>query len=204
MKAARLITLLGTSALLVACSDEGTGPSGTLTRGEALVIAQAVANRGAQAVNTTSSGNLADHPPTALSPTLFTQEHDSTHPCPAGGAVQLHWTVDGQVDEELGELVIDLEGRQTHHACAYPHEGVTITVDGDPDLEFDAHFAAKNQLPSEPFTTNVSGAIRWATSDGRTGTCEVTVSTLTDFAAKRHTLHAAVCGHTVDETTTWS
>ena len=42
------------------------------------------------------------------------------------------------------------------------------------------------------------------TSDGRSGECLVSIDAVTDFNARQRTLSAQVCGHTINETTTWN
>ncbi|MGH7466300.1 MAG: hypothetical protein ACREK1_14045, partial [Longimicrobiales bacterium] len=59
-------------------------------------------------------------------------------------------------------------------------------------------------VPSQPFTFTLDGALRWETSDGRSGLCQLELDAVTDFAAQERTVQGAVCGHTITETTTWS
>ena len=97
-----------------------------------------------------------------------------------------------------------LAGTQAHAACAFPHGDLVLTVTGAPPLAFSASGAVENHEPSEPFVFEVLGSLSWSASDGRTGTCEVDIQAVTDFAARQRTVSARVCEHTVEETLAWS
>jgi hypothetical protein len=137
-------------------------------------------------------------------PTTFTQDHSSHHPCPQGGALDLAYRVTGSVDPAVGSWEITIDGKTTHAGCAYTHEGIVITVNGNPNIDFDAHASVYNGQPNAPHTAGVNGSFKWTSSDSRAGTCNIEVNAVTDFAAKRKTVNGAVCGHTIQETTTWN
>jgi hypothetical protein len=84
------------------------------------------------------------------------------------------------------------------------HEGITITLDGSPDIDLAAHASGRNHLPSGSHTLEIDGAFKWSASDGRSGTCPITLDAMTDWAAKKRTVDGNVCGHTIKETTSWS
>jgi hypothetical protein len=189
---------------LTACKDT-SGPGDTLSREEALAVAaQVLASGEGVTTSLNASASTADQSSAAGVPTTFTHTHESSHPCPSGGRVNFDLQVQGSFDTEARAFEVDVEGSQTHDDCAFPHKGLVVTLDGNPDIDFSAHAAADNGQPSEPFTANVDGAFRWSTSDGRSGVCAVTVESVTDFAAKRKTVEGDICGHTVTEVTTWS
>ncbi|HEX6067139.1 MAG TPA: hypothetical protein VFZ04_23045 [Longimicrobiales bacterium] len=201
----RSASLLLLPVMLAACSDDGSGPNNTgdpLTRAEALMIAAAVSG----SIQTTSAAPTVTSAQdgAAAVPITFTQEHESTHPCPSGGSLTLSWTVSGTADAEAGVFELDLDGTHKPSACAYPHQGLTFSITGDPDLDFSAHMAFASHQPSEPFTANIAGAFNWTASDGRSGHCSVQYAEVTDFVAGQRTVDGNVCGHTVKETFTWS
>lgn len=188
--------------VLSGCSD-AAGPSGDhLSRSEALVLASDLTVRSEQ--TTTASSSRSSSLGTNADPTTITHELELTHPCPRGGQLKQSWKATATLDLPTGSLELDLAGQQEHVDCAYQHEGVTITVDGDPDIDFSAHAALSNHQPTGEHTFEVSGAFKWSSSDGRSGTCPVTLNAVTDWAAKKKTVEGDVCGHTIKETTTWS
>jgi hypothetical protein len=189
---------------LAACSDS-SGPADSLTRAEALAIAAQVVASG-ETVVASVDGSAASPEPAAIAgvPTTFTHTLQSTHSCPSGGDVRFDLLVNGSIDAQAHSFEVDVEGSQTHASCAFPHNSLVITLDGNPDIGFTAHAAAINGQPSDPFTANVSGGVGWSTSDGRNGVCAITIAAVTDFVAKRRTVEGNVCDHTVTQTTTWS
>jgi hypothetical protein len=206
MRSVRSIpVVLAALAALTACDGDATGPRGDLSRGEAMSILPSVLGAaeaaGSASVKTTPNSSAVDgYGP----PFTFTHSVETSHPCPLGGVVRLDFELAGSYDGDTKAASLDLDGVQTHDGCAITHEGVTLTVTGRPNLAFAAAAAAVNGQANTPFTFDVDGAVNWTTSDGRSGTCEITIDAATDFQAKRRTVQASVCGHTVTETTTWS
>ena len=198
----RTMAIFSAALVLAACSDDTMEPTGDrLTRAEASVIANNVtANSDQTAAMPQASSVTAD---ANTIPIDFTQELELNIVCPAGGNLQQRWTVIASIDQDVGDFSLDVVGFQKHLACAYQHEGITITVDGDPDIDMEAHVATDNHRPSA-HTLEIDGAFKWTASDGRSGTCPISLDAVTDFVARRRTVNGSVCGHTVNETTTWS
>ena len=188
--------------LIAACSDSAGPNSGDrLTRDEAMRLAAEVSS----SVGTTSVAPVRSNADAVASvPISFTEDHESSHPCADGGTVRLTWRVTGAIDPEAGLFELDVEGTHKPSGCAYKHAGLTLTINGDPDMDFDAHVAVANSQPSEPFTISIDGAFAWSASDGRSGRCTVQYAEVTDFAAGKRTVDGNVCGHVVKETFTWS
>jgi hypothetical protein len=195
---ALLVALFGVAA----CNDDSTMPDqSSLSREEALMIAAGVTGNvetaSANPATSTQSGVYFD-------PTTLTQQLEASAPCPQGGTATLRWDATLVVDPDAHTIELDVTGSHTPDSCAYNHRGVTITIDGNPQLDFDAHLAVANNVPSEPYTANINGAFTWSTSDGRSGSCTVTYEEVTDFAAHERTREGSVCGHSIRETVTWN
>lgn len=196
------VVLATATALAVGACSDGTGPNaGAMSRTEALGVAAFVATstEGAAGTSMSQTGPDMQNPPVS-----FTHTHESSHPCPSGGSVAVAFTLSGTVDQETQSLVADLEGSHTHTGCAFPHNGLTITIDANPAVDFAASLATANGQPSEPFTHTVEGSFNWNASDGRSGSCSITYSAVTDFLQRSRTVEGSVCGHTFTQTTTWS
>jgi hypothetical protein len=198
VRSALVLALFG----LAACNDDATMPgSGSLSREEAIMIAAAVTGN----VETTSANTpVGAQNGVYFDPITFNQQLQASHPCPRGGTATLRWDATLVIDTAQHTIELDVEGAHTPAACAFMHEGTTITIDGDPRLDFDAHLALANHVPSEPYTANIDGAFTWSASDGRSGRCTVAYQEVTDFAARQRTREGSVCGHTVQETLTWN
>ena len=193
-------------AVVLGACDDGTAPDRQLTRAEAVALLASVVSA-SEAAGTSSlgaQGGEVSANPAADSPIDFSIDVESSHPCPVSGIVAFDYTLSGSWDAVTRAAGLALEGTQTHDDCAFVHEGVTITVDGDPALEFSAAAAAVNGHPTEPFTFEVAGALDWSTSDGRSGNCGITIDAVTDFEARTRTVAASVCGHTIEQTTSWT
>lgn len=200
-----ILGILSLTFVLGACED-AAGPEGDqLSRAEALQLAAQVlaSSEGAASGSVTMTGATAA-PPTAGPPVEFTQTHESTHPCPSGGELAVEFVLSGTVDEDTNSLQATLDGSHVHSSCAFPQNGLTVTVDGEPAIEFTASIGAVEGVPSQPFTFTLDGALRWESSDGRSGLCPLELDAVTDFAEQQRTVQGTVCGHTINDQLSWS
>ena len=188
---------------LAGCSDDSASPnSGNLSREEALLLAGSIAEPASQTATSTQGRPAQDA--IASDPMSFSHTMESTFNCPQGGSMALKWSVTGTVDVNAQSFVLDADGSQKPAACAYKHEGVTLTIDGDPILNFESHASFAGQTAREPITVKVDGAFKWSASDGRTGRCAIDFREVTDLNARKIEREGTVCGHTIKETFTWS
>lgn len=197
---------LGAVLALSACSD-AAGPEGDrLTRAEALVLAAQVlaTSEGAMTGSVSAASQEAAGQNTAGAPTSFTHTHQSSHPCPSGGTLDVDLMIDGMFDDETNSIQADLDGSHTHNDCAFPHQNLTLTVNGAPAISFSASIGAVDGVPSQPFTFSLDGGFAWSASDGRAGSCPIELDAVTDFTGKQRTVNGVICGHTISEVTTWS
>jgi hypothetical protein len=200
-----IIGALAGAVVLAACAD-GAGPDGdALTRAEALAVAEGVAVSGESA--TTRGLNEGSSSPgitSASEPRTITVAHSSTHPCPTAGRIAVDLDAALTYDHSARSFEFDAEGALTHDACAFVHEAVTLTLNGNPNLTMETHAAALDGRPSGPWTSAVGGGFLWSASDGRSGECTVNLTTVTDFTARTRVVQGNVCGHTIDQTITWN
>ena len=195
---------LAAMVVLAACSESPTGFEGDrLTRAEAQTVADGIAQSGSTASGTLGSQSAAMDG-VASPPTTITTQHESSHPCPRGGRIGVELDATLTFDAEGRSFELDAEGALTHQDCAYQHEGVTITVDGDPNVSYEAHAAAQNGQPQGNWSSGAEGGFNWTASDGRSGRCTVDLSDVTDFTARKRTVSGQVCGHTISHVVSWS
>jgi hypothetical protein len=198
----RTLGMLSAVLVLAACSDDAAGPTGDrLTRAEAGVIAGNVTANSEQTAASPQMNVNGDA--SASDPISFSNDLEINVPCPVSGRLQQRWTARVNFDQEAGTFEMEVNGNQKHLACAFRHEGVTLTVDGDPDIDIEAHVATANHRPTV-HTLSIEGAFKWSASDGRSGSCPITLDAVTNFAARTRTVEGDVCGHTIKETTNWS
>jgi hypothetical protein len=200
---------VGVCALVVlfaACDESATDATGdSLSRAEAFAIASAVAEVSADASDRgIEEGSASAGLTVAAEPKTISFDHTSSHPCPTAGRITVGLEAVLVWDRETNAAELDANGSLTHDACAFPHEGLTLTVTGNPSLTVTSHAATSGGRPSEPWTSEAGGTFSWSASDGRSGTCGIDVGTVTDFDARSRTVQGEVCGHSVDQTITWN
>lgn len=190
---------LAAALLVTACSDSTAPSEGGLTRAEALAIAAEVARAGEDAYSQTAQASVAaDGQISSIS-----IDHESQHPCPVSGFAALALTVDLSFDGGSRTLDYHAAGNVTHQACAFVENGVTLTVDGEPNIAFDARLTAGNGTLG-PYSVTFEGAFDWNASDGRDGHCVIDLDAVTNFVGRQQTVTGTVCGHSVQQTISWS
>ena len=140
----------------------------TLTGEEALVLVEVAMGQGLVLAGDVTSGNEIVTPEGVMLQFMAL--------CAMGGTV----AVDAQAsfigepgDESAGmELSVTL----VHSGCTERHEGtgIAFTLDGAPELEvsIELSFSAEFMLA---ISGTVDGTVRWATEDGRSGSCTMDV-----------------------------
>jgi hypothetical protein len=145
-----------------------------------------------------SSAPAANSPPRTI-----TAEHTATQPCPVSGELVMRLKVTLEVDDDVQSFVLDTDGSLTHDACAFQHEDLTLTLDGDPNIDFSMH-AAGTGVEFQPIVSGMGGGFEWSAGDGRSGRCAIELETITNFAQRTRTVRGSVCGHTIDQTVSWN
>ena len=97
-------------------------------------------------------------------------------PCAMGGtvAVDAQASFIGDPDDESAGM--ELSVTLVHSGCTERHEGtgIAFTLDGAPELEvsIELSFSAEFMVA---ISGTVDGTVRWATEDGRSGSCTMDV-----------------------------
>ena len=190
--------------ILAGCGDDPMGSTGDkLTRSEAMAIAATVESSGSSAAtmqgNAAAAENQVNSPPTTIN-----LQQEVSLPCPSSGRIAAKLDLSVVVDAEARSFKLDADGSLAHNNCGFPHEGVTLTVNGDPDIDFAIHSEIAGGQPSGSATSSAKGAFKWTASDGRSGRCIIDIETITNFATKKRTTEGQVCDFTINETVSWS
>jgi hypothetical protein len=190
--------------ILAGCSDDPMGSTGDkLTRSEAMVIAASVESSGASAAapqgNAAAAENQINAPPTTIN-----LQQEASIPCPASGRIAAKLELSLVLDADARSVELDAEGNLAHNNCGFPHQGVTLTVNGDPDIDFAIHSAISGGQLSGSATSSAKGAFKWTASDGRSGRCIIDIETITNFATRKRTTEGQVCDFTINETVSWN
>jgi len=197
MRRVSIFAATAVAVVLGACSDsdDPAGIEGGLSQAEAATLAAAMSG---EALGSTD-GQI---PGAALSPAAvpFDVNLALTLPCPLGGEVSFEGQVSGDFDVEAETLAVNVTASQVHAGCAVDAEGVTVTVTGNPGLEFSSQLTAAGNPPVGTQSATLSGAFDWSASDGRAGTCDVSLTATRDLANETGSAAGAFCGHSLDVT----
>ena len=164
----RVALILSAGLAAASCGSSTTEPEDTLTESEALALIEVAMGQALQLSDDALGG---DDGPAIPGPLLFNL------PCTMGGTVGLNAQVRpvGDPSGETGGVGISVA--LTHSGCVERHEttGITFTLDGAPDLDVDIELSVSPQFIFQVSGT-VDGSVRWATDDGRSGTCAIDVA----------------------------
>ncbi len=194
----RLAAVAAAAFALAACGKDATSPAASTQlkpdEAQALALGMAAsgdAYSGAVAVPdvVTLSGTSGS---TGFGPITFTR----AHPCPKGGSITPDVKLSGSIDGTTHSLTLDVSGTETPKDCAYPVKAVIITVNGNPNLAITAHLAIVAGVPSGAQTFTEKGAFTWKSSDGRSGSCTVDVTSSADFGKNLRTVTGTFCDQT--------
>ena len=163
------------SIVLAAASCGGEGSTepddDTLTGEEALALVEIAMGQGLVLAGNVTSGSEIVTPEGVML--------QFTAPCAMGGTV----AVDAQAsfigdpgDEGAESAGVGLSVTLVHSGCTERHEGtgIAFTLDGAPELEvsIELSFSAEFMVA---ISGTVDGTVRWATEDGRSGSCTMDV-----------------------------
>jgi hypothetical protein len=90
------------------------------------------------------------------------------------GTATMGGTIAGDVDQEAGTADITVSATADFAGCQLIGDAVTLTLDGNPDIDFSGSIAITDV--SVLLGIEVDGNVSFETDDGRSGTCDVTLS----------------------------
>ncbi len=205
----RAVTSLGLVAFLAACgSDTPTGVNSgdQLTDAEIQALLTALGDvfdqTGGGVVASRQAG-LAAAPADRIT---VEESFDVSVPCQSG-SVGVDGSVDGWVDDVTFEAELNMAFNWTFNACLVPTETVTITVSGeDPSIALDMDFVLTEDEIS--LSGTLDGGFSFTTSDERTGSCLIDVTSSASYNGTTQTATASssgtVCGVTASRFQTFT
>jgi len=193
-RASRLLTFLTLSTVaFTACSDSGGSTGDALEQAEASAIFAQLFAMGFGAVDQAPSAWMASGGPQQAP---FSETISATASCPAGGSVSISGSVSGDIDESTGNGTVTLSMTESISGCKISHDGVTFTVDGDPNIAIDSDVTVSGGGETLSGMFEMSGGFTYTASDGRAGGCGIDVSVnLSTYSAS-----GSVCGQSVTGT----
>jgi hypothetical protein len=207
MRRTALLSCAFAAALtLAACSSDSTGPStATLSADEAQALGVSMAGTTNDALGDSFAGVSFDFAPTggaAMDSITSTNTFTRTRTCPKGGTVTVAGTRTGTRNTTTHSGTWSETATRTDAACAHEvKSGVTVTVNGAPNVALTSQHSVTNGVPGT-WTHTEKGAFDWSRSDGKSGHCTVDVTGTFDPATKTLHVKGTVCNTTFDKTVT--
>ena len=176
MRRIRAGVILSVGLAGASCGGSSTEPEDSLTQEEAVALLEVAMSRGLQLTN------LDALPAGSETVTPDGVVLEFTVPCTMGGTVAVdalfvlpEEPVAGSFPEELA-----VSTTLVHSDCMERHAGtgITFTLDGAPEVEMSIGLSISTD-PTDPgieLSGTVDGTVRWATDDGRSGSCRLDVA----------------------------
>ena len=179
-------------------------------------IDQVDANQLASDVDALSVSALGDVGASALSPSYSLSPSDATplasvnavnrsftntRSCPVSGSVTIAGTVVGTSDPVAHNLSVTGTATKTDAACAFNTKNGVATINGNPNVAMTATINVVAGKPTGLQTMTHKGSFTWA-RNGKTGTCNVDVTSVYDPAAGTFTVTGTMCGRTINTSRT--
>jgi hypothetical protein len=191
----RTACLAASVLLFAACGGDSTGNSGDgVSPAEAAALMQSLFGFVGDNLNLFMvPASLAQVPYSDTYDPLIDADED----CEAGGTRTLDGTISGDVDEQAQTADLNVMARADFVGCRfYISELNIITVDGQPDVLFDADLLIDEAQDNETDVVDVSGTVAFSITDGRSGTCVIdALVTITSIGTSEEvTASGSVCG----------
>ena len=184
---------VGGKARVTGSSLLSSAPEDSLTQEEVLALVEVSMSQGLEVTEKgIESKTLTDE--------SFTVQ--LTTRCPMGGTVAVNGRSEFMGDPDSEDVAVSLSMTLVHSDCVIRHEGtgIAFTLDGAPDLEMGVELSITDDFGLEMSGT-VDGTVRWATDDGRSGSCRMDLDIEAGISPSgfTSTLAGSACGIQVTE-----
>jgi hypothetical protein len=150
----------------------------------------------------------------------FSTTFDRTVSCRQGGTNRVVGQSSGSSDRTTGAFSRRYQATSTPNQCAFVVDsasrfssvagaGATITINGAPTIVVTSTASGTRPVRSSSgtttgthtgtYTSTQKGSFTYTTSNNRSGTCNVDVTTRVDFAARTYTTTGTFCGQAINE-----
>jgi len=191
--------------LAIAACDQSTGLPAGITQADANKLAADM-----DAVSTLGPADVGFGTPFAISApgsastasiTVDPGPITVTRQCPKGGQVVIAGMISGSGDPTTRSFSLEAVATRTDTDCAFQTENGVLTLNGNPNIAYDAKLNIVNGALSGLQTQTQKGSFKWARTGG-SGTCDVDLSSSFDPATHTVTVTGTFCGKTVNVTRT--
>lgn len=191
--------------LAIAACDTSTGLSGSeLSLADANDLAAALDENAALGTNDLGLGasfsmNAGENGSAAVSavPVTFNNAFSVTRQCPRGGQVVIAGAISGVGDRATHDLSVHAVATRTDDDCAFQTRNGVLTLNGNPDIDYDGNLSIVAGQLSGVQTQTHKGSFTWSRPGG-SGTCEVDLTSSYNPTTHTATVTGMFCGHTVD------
>lgn len=135
-----------------------------------------------------------------LVPQNADREFTHTRACPKGGTTTFAGRVTGEVDPDTRTRTSEMRATKTDQNCAFEagRSGVTVTVNGNPNIVIQHSMKIVNGVPSGLQTASQKGGFTWKRSDGAPGNCAVDVQSVFNPETRTYTISGTMCDRTIN------
>ncbi len=195
MRRIRAGFILSVGVAVASCGGSSTEPEDSLTGVEALALLEVAMSQGLQLTDELEPGSE-----TLTSDGVVLQ---FTVPCTMGGTVGVTARLGPAGEPDVDGAGVAVSSTLVHSGCIERHEtsGITFTLDGAPELEMSIELSMSTEFMLG-ISAAVDGTVRWATDDGRRGSCalDVEIGTVSDPSGfPTITLTGQACGAEIME-----
>ncbi len=186
--------ILGVGVAVASCGGSSTEPEDLLTGAEALALLEVGMRQGLELTDELDPGSVTQLPGGGMQLTV---------PCTMGGTVRVSAQFSPVGDPNDDGAGVRTAVTLVHSGCIERHEtsGITFTLDGAPEVEMTIELSISTEFVFG-ISGTVDGAVRWATDDGRRGSCalDVELETVNDASGfPSITLTGRACGADIME-----
>lgn len=202
MRKFAVLTLALPAMLALAACESSVAPAGTLSDEDLQDLAAALESV-AQGAMTTSGPSFSESAEEGTGPRPIATTFTMTVGCPVSGTLSIAAESKGEVDRATHSMTLATTATVTHDECAVRNRrGVTITVNGNPNVVMTSNIKVVDGRPSGIQTSTQKGAFTWSTTEGASGTCEIDVTSSFDPDTRTRTVSGTNCGRTINFTRT--
>jgi len=163
--------------LFAACSDSAGPGSGEISAGEAAeisdyLVGEAFSGWDFSQLNGGGGGAALQ----SGTPVEIDFAVDVASECPEGGTIGVSGAIQGTIDDQTLAGDLSLEVITSATECGIVAEGTGFTIDTNPDLTLSGDFSFADGALVGESTFTYTGAVQWASEDGRSGGCTYDVS----------------------------
>ena len=192
MRCIRAGLILGVGVAVASCGGSSTEPEDSLTGAEALALLEVAMRQGLDLE--LDPGSVTQLPGGGMQLTV---------PCTMGGTVRVSAQFSPVGDPNDDDAGVRTAVTLVHSGCIERHEtsGITFTLDGAPEVEMTIELSISTEFVFG-ISGTVDGTVRWATDDGRRGSCalDVELETVNDASGfPSITLTGRACGADIME-----